>query len=171
MEENKFKEYMKNDIELTNKLVGEMKEYEKCIEETMEEYYDKCGIPEKYRNPNNIPEEIKIPTVIKNDLEKLKENKGEENNMKSLEALKDLFNEANRQKSAEYKFTTAELFTRYDVIKKDLEVLEILKTQIDIKRGLDTFSKKPIYITELKRFAFPLNEEKGQLVKEVLENE
>ena len=28
MEENKFEEYMKNDIELTNKLVEEMKEYE-----------------------------------------------------------------------------------------------------------------------------------------------
>lgn len=53
------------------------KEYEKCIEETMEEYYDKCGIPKKYRNPNNIPGEIKIPTVIKNDLEKLKEIKEE----------------------------------------------------------------------------------------------
>ena len=65
---NKNKEYIQNDIELTNKLV----------EETMEEYYDKCGIPEKYRNPNNISGEIKIPTVIKNDLEKLKENKGEE---------------------------------------------------------------------------------------------
>lgn len=79
-----LKEYMKNDIELTHKLIKETKEYEKHIEGIMEEYYDKCGIPQKYRNPNNIPGEIKIPTVVKNDLKKLKENKGEEimNNIK-----------------------------------------------------------------------------------------
>ena len=68
------------------------KEYEKCIKETMEEYYDKCEIPEKYRNPNNIPGEIKIPTVIKNDLEKLKENKGEKIMINSVEeALQEIF--------------------------------------------------------------------------------
>lgn len=66
-QENTIKEWLK-----------ETKEYEKQIEETMEEYYDKCGIPKKYRNPNNIPGEIKIPTVTKNNLEKIKKIKGEE---------------------------------------------------------------------------------------------
>lgn len=57
------------------------------------------------------------------------------------------------------------------VVYEAFKILEILKNQIDIKRGLDTFSKKPIYIIETKRFAFPLSEEKGQLIKEWLENE
>lgn len=56
---------------------NENKEYEKQIEEIMEEFYDNCGFPKKYRNLNNIPGEIKIPTVIKDDLEKIKKIKGE----------------------------------------------------------------------------------------------
>lgn len=65
-QENTIKEWLK-----------ETKEYEKYIEEKIEEFYDNCGIPKKYRNPNNIPGEIKIPTVTKNNLEKIKKNKGE----------------------------------------------------------------------------------------------
>lgn len=68
-------EKLKN--EETELINNKNKENEKQIKETMEEYYDKCGIPEKYRDPNNIPGEIKIPTVTKNNLEKIKKNKGE----------------------------------------------------------------------------------------------
>ena len=153
------------------------KEYEKCIKETMEEYYDKCGIPEKYRNPNNIPGEIKIPTIIKNDLEKIKKIKGEksmENNNNELllqeqqnKAMEIIFNKCrdnvnlllvNRNDTYDEYNSAFEYQIRtnvFDLKEEDkltidefIDVYEWLKSE-RIKNGLEIVVEKEVDVTDV----------------------
>lgn len=67
--------------------------------------------------------------------------------MNSLEALTNLFCEANRFSCEEPKFTTHDIWEMCKQIQKDLEVLETIKKRslYDMKKKKDQFVNKLIY--------------------------